>query len=125
MAQTAPVPVTQVASGVHRIELGPDGFVNAYLIDVDGELTLFDSGFPGDGETIAACIDSLGHDRTNLKRIVLSHAHMDHSGSAGQLRDLTGAQVLATKADGDLLASGFSGRGLKIRAGYEDIFWAR
>jgi glyoxylase-like metal-dependent hydrolase (beta-lactamase superfamily II) len=125
MTQPASIPVTEVAPGLHRFELGPDGFVNAYLIETDGQLTLFDSGFPGDGATIKASIESLGLDAANLTHIVLSHAHMDHSGSAGELRELTGAQVLATKLDGDLLASGFSGRGLKIRPGYEDVFWAR
>src|SRR4051794_29788848 len=117
MAQIAPVPVTEIAPGLHRVELGPDGFVNAYIIETEGQLTLFDSGFPGDGETLVACIESLGYAPGDLKSIVLSHAHMDHSGSAGQVRELTGAQVLATQLDGDLLASGFSGRGLKIRPG--------
>jgi glyoxylase-like metal-dependent hydrolase (beta-lactamase superfamily II) len=118
---TAPVPVTEVAPGLHQLELGPDGFVNAFLIVDEGELTLFDSGFPGDGATIVAVIESLGYDRSSLKRIVLSHAHFDHSGSAAEVRELTGAPVLLSQVDAELIRSGFCSRGVKIKPEWEEF----
>src|SRR3954471_16517907 len=64
------------------------GPVNVYLIQEE-PLTLIDTG-PKTKEAMEALKDGLRKERvrvTDLKRIVLTHAHEDHCGLAKQLRD--------------------------------------
>jgi len=82
----------EVSSGVHLI--GPLSGVNAYLINAE-TLTLIDSGSPYAGPRVLRYIEELGRNPQELKRIVLTHSHVDHSGSARWLRRRTGARVLA------------------------------
>lgn len=86
---------------LHPIELPtpyPVGPVTVYLFDAPGEpVTLVDTG-PHSGETQAvleAGLARLGYRPSDLKRIVISHAHADHFGLAAQLVAASGAQVLS------------------------------
>ncbi len=54
--------------------------------------TLIDTGAPGSGAAIASAIDG-------LDRIVLTHGHVDHCGSAAELRERTAATVAAGAGD--------------------------
>jgi glyoxylase-like metal-dependent hydrolase (beta-lactamase superfamily II) len=59
----------------------------------DGDsVTLIDTGSPGSGAEILAALPS-------LERIVLTHGHVDHCGSAADLHNATGAPVLAGAGD--------------------------
>ncbi|RPF29354.1 glyoxylase-like metal-dependent hydrolase (beta-lactamase superfamily II) [Streptomyces sp. Ag109_G2-6] len=73
----------------------------AYLWqDRGGEaLTLIDSGPAGAADAIEGAIRSLGLAPERLERIVLTHCHRDHVGSAGELAARRGAEVLAHRLD--------------------------
>ncbi len=59
----------------------------------DGDsVTLIDTGAPGSGAQILAAV-------SGIDRIVLTHGHTDHTGSAAELRDSTGATVMAGAGD--------------------------
>jgi glyoxylase-like metal-dependent hydrolase (beta-lactamase superfamily II) len=62
-------------------------------------MNLVDTGMPGSDETILTYIDSLGFDARSLTRIVITHHHLDHVGSAAALKRSTSAQVLAHPGD--------------------------
>ncbi|MGW2642709.1 MBL fold metallo-hydrolase [Streptomyces sp. NPDC001348] len=63
------------------------------------ELTLVDAGAAGSGPAIADAVIALGRKPSALRRIVLTHFHWDHTGGAGELAALTGAEILAHALD--------------------------
>lgn len=86
------------------------GSVNCYLCrDADG-YTLIDSGMPGKADLIFARLAEFGGRPEDLRRIVITHADMDHAGSAAAVQARSGAIVYAGKATADLLATGRSPR---------------
>jgi glyoxylase-like metal-dependent hydrolase (beta-lactamase superfamily II) len=59
----------------------------------DGEsVTLIDTGSPGSGTEILSALP-------NVERIVVTHGHVDHTGSAAELHDVTNAPVFAGAGD--------------------------
>jgi glyoxylase-like metal-dependent hydrolase (beta-lactamase superfamily II) len=84
---------------LHAIELPTPfmvGPITVYLADAPGDpLTLIDTG-PLTSRTAAvleADLAQLGYAFSDLERIVVSHAHVDHCGLARDLVDASGAQV--------------------------------
>lgn len=87
----------EITDGVHLIS-GAKG-QNIYLL-VDDDLTLIDSGYPGNGRRIAEYIGGIGRSLDELKRVLITHSHPDHTGSVPELKDLVPAmQVMAHPAD--------------------------
>ena len=73
--------------------------INGWQVYVwrDGDsATLIDTGAPGSGADIAAAVPG-------IDRIVLTHGHVDHTGSAAQLRESTGALVMAGAGDAAII----------------------
>ncbi|GAA2781324.1 MBL fold metallo-hydrolase [Saccharopolyspora taberi] len=75
----------------------------AYLWRDGTSLTLIDTGLPGSGPEIAEAVRGLGHDTGDIARIVLTHFHQDHVGSAAEVRSWHGAPVLAHEADAPII----------------------
>ncbi|MBK9515906.1 MAG: MBL fold metallo-hydrolase [Anaeromyxobacter sp.] len=95
--------------GVHRIAIpipfaAAGGPVNLYVIEqADGGLTLFDAGL-GSDEAQAALLAGfarLGFSLSQVRRIVVSHGHVDHFGAARFVAEQAGraVEVLAHPAD--------------------------
>ncbi|GHI83818.1 MBL fold metallo-hydrolase [Streptomyces xanthophaeus] len=75
----------------------------AYLWQDGGALTLIDAGNSASAAAIEGAIRSLGLRPERLERIVLTHCHRDHVGSAGELADRWGARVLAHRLDAPVI----------------------
>ena len=72
---------------------------NVYLVEADdGQLALVDTGFSSSADAIVAELNTLGR-LENLTAVLLTHMHLDHAGSAGVLRQLTGARLVAGRGD--------------------------
>lgn len=86
----------EVVEGVHKVDGVPGG--NVYLL-LGPELALVDAGWPGAGRAIVRYIRRLGREPRDLRHILLTHGHPDHTGAASYLRRLSGARVWAHPGD--------------------------
>ena len=73
--------------------------VNAHLIEGGRGCVLVDAGLPGSERKFEAALATRGHPFNDVKLIIVTHAHVDHAGSAARLRELTGAPILAHAGD--------------------------
>ena len=80
--------------------------VNAYLLETDGGLLLVDAGWPNKTEVIFKAVQESGHNPTDVRHLVLTHGHIDHAGSAAEVRRRTGARTYAHAADLELINNG-------------------
>jgi glyoxylase-like metal-dependent hydrolase (beta-lactamase superfamily II) len=70
--------------------------------DPDG-LTLIDSGVPGSAPEIAEAIRGLGHDTRDVRRLVLTHCHIDHTGAAPEIAHWGDVEVSAHRLDAPVI----------------------
>lgn len=85
-----------VVPGVHRIE---HSYVNWYLIEEEGRLTIVDAGVPTSWATFEDALSSLGRQRGDVEAVVLTHGHFDHLGFAERARSELGVPVYVHEAD--------------------------
>jgi glyoxylase-like metal-dependent hydrolase (beta-lactamase superfamily II) len=94
----------RVAPGLYMIgSLSPSA---VYVVDTSDGLILVDSGLDRDAAPLKSEMTKLGLDWKRVRKILISHAHGDHSGGAESLRGATGATVYAGEGDALVLAAG-------------------
>ena len=94
----------EIAPGVHVLGGRKGGRVRAFLVETNGELSLVDTLFDSDGATVLDAIRRLGRKPSDLKRIVLTHAHRSHLGGLAALKRATGAGVLGHEWEADVVS---------------------
>ncbi len=99
----APVPPRHLGGNLYYV--GASG-VSAWLITTPEGHILLDTGFADTVPIIRRSVEQLGFRLTDIKLILSSHAHIDHTGGHALMKRLTGAQVLATAADARTLEAG-------------------
>ena len=92
--------VIELIPGLHFLRF-PTG--HAYLRQDPDGLTLIDTSVPGSAPQIATAIRALGHDVADLRRLMLTHFHADHAGSAAEIAAWGNAEVCAHHADAPFL----------------------
>lgn len=102
-AWKAPVPPRRLIGNIHYV--GAIG-VSSYLITTPAGHILLDTGFDETVPLIAKSVAELGFNVADIKIMLSSHAHIDHTGGHARMKILTGAQVIASAEDARVLASG-------------------
>ena len=85
---------------VARAQFGP---TNICLLVDDDAVTLVDAGMPGRGGRVEAALAELGLPPAAVRRIIVTHHHIDHVGAVPELVALTGAEVWAHRDDADVI----------------------
>jgi len=90
-----------VAPGVHglAVRLGGLPYVNAYLVEGPGGVMIIDTGLPNRADRFLSALADLGRSPADVRSIVLTHHHLDHTGSVHALAAATGAAVHAHAGD--------------------------
>jgi glyoxylase-like metal-dependent hydrolase (beta-lactamase superfamily II) len=91
--------LSEVVPGVRR--LGSER-VNFYLVEDGGKVTVVDAGLPGYWDQVEPALRAIGLQLDDVAAVVLTHAHSDHVGVAGQLHD-RGVPVFLHPSDHELL----------------------
>ncbi|MDJ0356707.1 MBL fold metallo-hydrolase [Paenarthrobacter sp. PH39-S1] len=78
-----------------RIEGGLAHLLNSYIwIDADG-VTLIDTGWPDSAQLISDSLSTLDRGHSDVRRVILTHFHDDHSGSAAEIANWGDVEVVA------------------------------
>ena len=97
--------------------------VSAFLITGPAGHIVLDAGYPTTATMIMASIAKLGFDIKDVKVLLNSEPHPDHGGGLAVLQQASGAEVWASEASADVIASGGDDRVmfLPLRA----LFWLK
>jgi len=71
---------------------------HAFLVEGEG-LTLIDTGMRGSGDSVMNALAGLGRRLSDLRHIVITHHHFDHTGSLARLAEMSQATVSVHAAD--------------------------
>jgi len=85
--------------------VGSEG-LSAWLIKTPKGLILLDVGVPANADMVEANIKTLGFKVSDVKILLNSHAHFDHSGGLAKLKADSGAQLYASAGDQKALETG-------------------
>ena len=94
----------EVVPGVYTLSQRKGGRIHAFLLNDAGALTLIDTLFDADGALIVRAIERMGCKLSDLKNIILTHAHRSHVGGLAALKKLSGAKVWAHEFESDIIA---------------------
>jgi glyoxylase-like metal-dependent hydrolase (beta-lactamase superfamily II) len=100
----------KIAPGVHAISLG---YVNAILLEDGNGPVIVDTGFPDSAEKILDGLQGLGHAPQDVQQIIVTHKHIDHTGSLADLKQATGAPAAMHPVDAASVRVGESLRPVK------------
>jgi glyoxylase-like metal-dependent hydrolase (beta-lactamase superfamily II) len=88
--------------------------VNIFAAVEDYGVTLFDTGpnLPGTFDEVEKCLKSIGKSIPDIRRILLTHFHVDHCGLAGLIKEKSGAEICISRTDFEPIRS-YADEGLR------------
>lgn len=97
-ASTTIVPGLSLLCGI-----GPSA---SYVVETNEGLVLVDTGLDPEARQLKVEMTRLGLNWKDIRAILLTHAHGDHSGGAEHLRSTIGAKIYAGEEDASVLKNG-------------------
>jgi len=79
---------------------------NSYLVKTDTGLILIDTGHSTNRKDLEGELEKSGCTPGNLKLILVTHGHFDHTGNCAYLREKYGAEIAMHKGDLKMVESG-------------------
>jgi glyoxylase-like metal-dependent hydrolase (beta-lactamase superfamily II) len=101
----------EIARDVHLI---PGIIANAYLVTDPSGLTLIDAALPNNAAKILRFFQEIGCEPGDLRRIIITHADIDHVGSLESIRQATHAAVATSQVEAEAIRAGKPSRELKV-----------
>jgi len=86
--------------------VGTDGLASYLITSPQGHI-LVDTVMPESTSQIKASIEKLGFKVADIKYLLNTHAHIDHTGGFAEMKQASGAQMIAGEADKSLLEGGY------------------
>ena len=100
---TEPFPAFRITGNLYYV--GSKGLAN-YLITTPQGHILINSDLEANVPLIRASIESLGFKFTDVRILLISHAHFDHNAGSALIKKLTGAKYMVMDADVPVVESG-------------------
>ena len=100
---TEPFPAFRIAGNLYYV--GSKGLAN-YLITTPKGHILINSDLEANVPLIRASIESLGFKFSDVKILLISHAHWDHCAGSARIKELTGAKYMVMDTDVPVVESG-------------------
>jgi metallo-beta-lactamase class B len=100
---TEPFPAFRIVGNLYYV--GSKGLAN-YLITTPQGHILINSDLEANVPLIRASIESLGFKFTDVKILLISHAHWDHDAGSDLIKKLTGAKYMVMEPDVAVVESG-------------------
>jgi len=112
----------QIIDNIHVI---PNVQANSFLIVEPDGLTIIDTGMPFSEKQTLKYIASLGWSPEEIKRILITHADLDHYGCLAALKEASGARTYASQPEAEAMARGGSSRPVNRYVGRFQAFVIR
>jgi len=110
---------------IDNIQIIPNVQANSYLILEPNGLTIIDTGMPFSEKQTLRYIASLGRSAEEIKRILITHADLDHYGCLAALNEASGARTYASQPEAEAMAKGISSRPVNRTVGRFQAFVIR
>ena len=94
----------EILPGVHVVQLAQGfavagGGMNICLLVEDGAITMVDAGLPGNAAGVLAYLEEMSLAPQAIRRVIITHHHIDHVGGLPEIVAASGAEVWAHKDD--------------------------
>jgi metallo-beta-lactamase class B len=100
---TEPFPAFRIADNLYYV--GSKGLASYLVTSSQGHI-LINSNVEAGVELIRASVESLGFKFTDIKILLISHAHWDHDAGSATIKKLTGARYMVMEGDVPVVQSG-------------------
>lgn len=100
---TEPFPAFRIAGNLYYV--GSKGLASYLITTPDGHI-LINSDMEANVPLIRSSVESLGFKFSDIKILLISHAHYDHNAASETIKKLTGAQYMVMDGDVSVVESG-------------------
>jgi metallo-beta-lactamase class B len=100
---TEPLPAFHIAGNLYYV--GSKGLASYLITTPEGHI-LINSDLEANVPMIRASVQSLGFKFSDIKILLISHAHYDHCAGSAAIKQLTGAKYMVMEGDVEVVESG-------------------